>query len=91
MHRRAGCPLVWTAAQVLVSSATSLGHIWGMAHRTTRGTAVCLGHPGPAIYLGKCSVPAAPSVLVFFLTQKRSWELCLGITVETTTGSWALG
>jgi hypothetical protein len=33
---------------------------WGMFHRTLSGTAVCPGHPEPAIYLGKCSVPAAP-------------------------------
>jgi predicted transposase YbfD/YdcC len=37
----------------------------GMAHRQSRAQAVSPGHPGSAICLGKCSVPAAPSGLVF--------------------------
>jgi hypothetical protein len=37
-------------------------------------------------------VPAAPVGAGFFRTQKRSWELRLGITVETTEnrGRWGV-
>jgi hypothetical protein len=44
-------------------------HPWGTPGAWTSGQqgapAVCHGHLGPAIWLGKCSLPAVPSGLVF--------------------------
>src|SRR5215211_7773196 len=43
---------------------------WGMFHRTLSGTRGLSRTPEPAIYLGKCSVPAGPVGLVFPDTEE---------------------
>jgi hypothetical protein len=54
-----------------------------MDQPTTAGPCGLSRSLNPVVYVAKCWVPAAP-LDWFSLTQKRSKELRLGITVETT-------
>jgi hypothetical protein len=56
-ERRLDRPLLRVGARLGTPGAWSTGQ--------SRARAVCPGHPGPAIYLGKCSVPAGSCGLVF--------------------------
>jgi hypothetical protein len=61
-----------------------LGHAWGMDQRTTAG-AWGLYRTVQSRYLRGEMLSTQPlSIDSFFLTRKRSRELRLGITVETT-------
>ena len=70
-----------------ISEARLAVIIWGMLGAWTSGQlrarSVYPGHSESTFYMAKCWVPALP-LTWFFLTQKRSWEPHLGITVETT-------
>jgi len=66
------------------SERPRLGHAWGMDQRITAGTSG-LFRTHKSCYLPAEMLGASRALRAgFFLTQKRSWELRLGITVETT-------
>jgi hypothetical protein len=62
----------------------SWGTSGGMVHRTTKGTSGLSRTPRSRYSSGEMLGASQSPLAGYFLTQKRSWELRLGTTVETT-------